>query len=65
MPYGSGADGHGTRIDRINGVVWWSFRGGCSFCGCEENETNMTIINNMGSSGCTEHYEDGYYIGCW
>lgn len=44
MPSGTGADGHGTRIDRVNGVVWWSFRGGCSFCGCEENETNMTIV---------------------
>lgn len=29
------------------------------------HETNMAIIQNMGSQGCTEYYEDVYYLGCW
>lgn len=29
------------------------------------HETNMAIINNMGSTGCTEHYDGVYYLGCW
>jgi len=26
---------------------------------------NMSILDNMGSAGCTDHYEDVYYLGCW
>lgn len=29
------------------------------------HETNMSIINNMGSSGTTDYYENGAYIGSW
>jgi hypothetical protein len=29
------------------------------------HDTNMSIINNMGSTGCTKHYDDVYYLGCW
>ncbi|MCK6502008.1 hypothetical protein L6R53_01150 [Myxococcota bacterium] len=29
------------------------------------HEINMNILENMGSQGCTEYYEDGAYVGCW
>ena len=29
------------------------------------HDTNMSILRNMGSSGCTEHYDGVYYLGCW
>ena len=29
------------------------------------HETNMAILDNMGSAGCTDHYEDYVYVGCW
>lgn len=29
------------------------------------HETNMSILNNIGDSGCTEHYDGVYYLGCW
>ncbi|AMA09888.1 hypothetical protein [Picosynechococcus sp. PCC 73109] len=29
------------------------------------HNTSMNILNNIGSEGCTEHYEDVYYLGCW
>lgn len=29
------------------------------------HDTNMSIINNMGSSGTTDYYENGAYIGSW
>ncbi|MEM8604243.1 MAG: hypothetical protein AAGF24_10460 [Cyanobacteria bacterium P01_H01_bin.121] len=29
------------------------------------HNTSMNILNNIGSDGCTEHYEGVYYLGCW
>ncbi len=29
------------------------------------HQTSMSILDNIGGSGCTEHYEGVYYIGCW
>jgi hypothetical protein len=29
------------------------------------HNTSMGILDNIGSQGCTEHYEDVYYLGCW
>jgi|GEM_PF-4687933 hypothetical protein len=29
------------------------------------HNTNMNIINNIGGAGCTRHYENNAYVGCW
>lgn len=29
------------------------------------HETSMTIINNMGGGGCTNHYSGTDFVGCW
>ncbi len=29
------------------------------------DDTNMTIIHNIGGAGCINHYKDAYFIGCY
>ena len=29
------------------------------------HDTNMTIINNIGGAGCTDHYDGPYFVGCY
>ncbi|MCX9012990.1 MAG: PEGA domain-containing protein [Candidatus Methanoperedens sp.] len=36
--------GTGINIDKVNGIISWSARGGCPSCGCHENGVTMTFI---------------------
>ena len=40
----------------------WS---GISAASAALHESTMGILDNMGSEGCIDHYEDVYYLGCW
>jgi len=43
------------------GVDW----GAMSAASAALHQSNMAILGNMGSSGCTEYYDGVYYLGCW
>lgn len=73
-------DGGQAPLDAANVATWYRCKTGAldeatcatwlqvqSNVSQMQHDTSMQIIENMGNSGCTEHYEAGTnrYLGCW